>query len=574
MTEHPAKLWLERTVSEQLDGDDLQRALGVSRLASEALLRRDLDSMEDVQSFLQARLSSMPDPYLMADMGKAVERLARAVCEGEGISVHGDYDVDGVTGTALLVETLRSFGARVDYSIPLRLRDGYGVSLSALETCVTNGSVLAVTVDCGISAHAQAKRAAELGLDLIITDHHQPPDILPEALAILNPSRIDCPFPFKNLAGVGVVFMLLVALRKHLREIGYRSDLPEPDLRFGLDLVALGTIADIVPLKGLNRALTKAGLELLSHSGRAGLQALKKVSGVEKVTCGTVGFRLAPRINAAGRLEDAAIGVELLLEPSVSGAMPAAELLDSVNRDRQAIEQQTLEQADERWQQQSGGATHSIVLADERWHPGVIGIVASRLVEKYHRPTILIALNEGVGKGSGRSIKGLHLYRALQDCQAYLQAFGGHEYAAGLTIDASKVEDLSQQFEIIARQHLQPEDLLPRLFHDGEVYLEELDLDSIDELTRLAPFGPGNPQPVYLARGVHVQSVQLLGGSHLRFLACQGGCGLPCVAFGMGALQDRLSGPQDILFTPQRNEWRGKSSMQLQIRDIRPTGTI
>lgn len=571
MTDQPHKLWIERSVSESLDGDDLQRSLEISRLAAEALLRRDLVSLEEVRAFLQAKLSSMPDPYLMADMGKAVERLALAVCKGEMISVHGDYDVDGVTGTALLVETLRSFGARVDYSIPLRLRDGYGVSNLALESCAAAGAALVVTVDCGISALAQAKRASELGLDLIITDHHQPPDILPEALAILNPARTDCPFPFKSLAGVGVVFMLLVALRKHLRELGHRNNQPEPDLRYGLDLVALGTIADIVPLKGLNRALTKAGLDLLSHSGRPGLQALKKVAGVEKVNCGTVGFRLAPRINAAGRLEDAAIGVELLLEASVDGAMPAAELLDQVNGDRQAIEQQTLDQADERWHQQSDGATHSIVLADDRWHPGVIGIVASRLVEKYHRPTILIATSGGIGKGSGRSIKGLHLYRALQQCSACLQGFGGHEYAAGLSIDAGKVGDFARQFEDIARRQLQPEDLLPRQYYDGEVFLEEFDLDAVDELARLAPFGPGNPQPVYLARGVLVQGIQLVGGSHLRFVACQGAYGVPCIAFGMGTLHDRLSGPHDILFTPQRNEWRGKSSMQLQVRDIRPS---
>lgn len=565
------KLWIERPVSESLDGDALQRSLEISRLAAEALVRRDLVSLDEVRNFLQAKLSSMPDPYLMADMSKAVERLALAVCNGEMISVHGDYDVDGVTGTALLVETLRSFGARVDYSIPLRLRDGYGVSSLALESCAAAGSALVITVDCGISAHAQAKRASELGLDMIITDHHQPPEILPEALAILNPARTDCPFPFKSLAGVGVVFMLLVALRKHLRELGYRNNQPEPDLRYGLDLVALGTIADIVPLKGLNRALTKAGLDLLSHSGRPGLQALKKVAGVDKVNCGTVGFRLAPRINAAGRLEDAAIGVELLLEASLAGAMPAAELLDQVNGDRQSIEQQTLEQADERWQQQSDGATHSIVLADDRWHPGVIGIVASRLVEKYHRPTILIATANGAGKGSGRSIKGLHLYRALQGCHTFLNGFGGHEYAAGLTIDAGKVADFARYFESIARQQLQPEDLLPRQYYDGEVYLEDLDLDAVDELARLAPFGPGNPQPVYLARGIFAQGIQLVGGSHLRFLACQGAYGLPCIAFGMGVLHDRLSGPHDILFTPQRNEWRGQSSLQLQVRDIRPS---
>lgn len=570
MSDHPDSIWLERKASEFLDGETLQQSLGISRLASEALLRRGLDSLDEMRDFLQARLSCMPDPDLMADMSKAVERLARAVQDGEQIAVHGDYDVDGVTGTALLVETLRAFGANVNYYIPLRLRDGYGVSMAALDACAVDGATLAVTVDCGISAHRQAVRAAELGLDLIITDHHQVPDLLPEAVAVLNPARTDCHYPCKNLAGVGVAFLLLVALRKYLRGLGYWYKRSEPDLRFGLDLVALGTIADIVPLKGLNRALAKAGIELLGHSGRPGLQALKKVVRVEKVNCGVVGFRLAPRLNAAGRLDDAAVGVELLLQTSVENAMPTAELLDRVNRDRQTLEQQTLEQADELWQRQTGGATHSIVLADERWHPGVIGIVASRLVEKYHRPTVLIALDGPGGKGSGRSIKGLHLYRVLQDCQACLEGFGGHEYAAGLSIASDRVEEFREAFEKLARQCLQPEDLLPRQFHDGEVYLEDLDLDGIDELSRLAPFGPGNPQPVFLARGVHVQGAQIVGDKHLRFTACQGAYGLPCIAFGMADFQPRLTGPQDILFTPQRNEWRGRVSVQLQVRAIRP----
>jgi single-stranded-DNA-specific exonuclease len=570
MNQHDNSLWVERNANEALSGDSLQKKLQVSRLVAEVLLRRGLNTLEDIQEFLQARLSSMPDPALMADMGSATERLSRAVRDGELIAVHGDYDVDGVTATALLMETLRSCGARVAYYITLSLKDGYGLSMSALEACAGEGATLAITVDCGISAHRQADRAAELGLDLIITDHHQVPEKLPRAVAVLNPSRSDCQYPCKDLAGVGVAFLLLVALRKHLRDDGYWQNRPEPDLRFGLDLVALGTIADIVPLKGLNRALARAGLELLSHSGRPGLQALKQVAGVEKVTCGTVGFRLAPRINAAGRLEDAAVGVELLLEKSVREAMSSAELLDRVNRDRQTLEQQTLDQAEVLWQQHAEASTHSIVLADERWHPGVIGIVASRMVEKYHRPTVLIALGGRGGKGSGRSIKGLHLYRALHECRICLQGYGGHEYAAGLTIAADRVDEFRRSFESLARQCLQPEDLRPRQYHDGEVFLEELDLQRIDELSRLAPFGPGNPQPVFLVRGVHIRGAQRVGDKHLRFTVCQGGHGLPCIAFGMGHLQASLSGPQDVLFTPQRNEWQGRISVQMQVRGIRP----
>jgi single-stranded-DNA-specific exonuclease len=570
VTPHLDTLWIERPRSEALQGVDLQRRLGVSHLAEEVLRRRDLSSLEEVREFLEARLSAMPDPFQMADMQRAVERLAQALRQGEGIAVHGDYDVDGVTGTALMVETLRAIGGRVSYHIPMRLKDGYGLCLEALESCAAAGARVAVSVDCGISAHRQAQRAAELGLDLIITDHHQPSEMLPQALAIVNPARRDCSFPYKHLAGVGVVFLLLVALRKHLRESGYWTKSAEPDLRYGLDLVALGSIADIVPLKGLNRALTKAGLELLSHSGRPGLQALKQVAAVDKVTCGTVGFRLAPRINAAGRLEDASVGVELLLKRSVEDAMPAAELLDQVNRQRQVLEQQTLEEADERWQRETSGATHSIVLADARWHPGVIGIVASRLVEKYHRPTVLIALNEGAGKGSARSIKGLHLYQALQDCHACLQGFGGHEFAAGLSIGAEKIPEFARRFEAVARQRLSPDDLLPRQFHDGEITLEEIDADDLLALERLAPYGPGNPQPLFLARGVHLQCIQVAGESHLRFLACQGGCGLSAIAFGMADRRHQLDGPQDILFIPSLNDWRGKVSIQLQVKHIRP----
>jgi single-stranded-DNA-specific exonuclease len=566
---HSDRLWIEREPCGHLDGAGLQHSLGISHLAAEVLLRRDLASVGEVREFLDAKLSSMPDPFLMADMTPAVERLARALQKGEGIAVHGDYDVDGVTGTALMVETLRAFGGRVSYHIPLRLKDGYGLSMSALESCAAAGAAVAISVDCGISAHQQAQRAAELGLDLIITDHHQPPEVLPPALAILNPVRPDCPFPYKHLAGVGVAFLLLVALRKHLRDMGYWGHATAPDLRYGLDLVALGSIADIVPLKGLNRVLTRAGLDLLSHSGRPGLQALKKVAAVERVTCGTVGFRLAPRINAAGRLENAAVGVELLLKNSVGEAMPDAEMLDRVNRERQTLEQQTLEQADALWQQQSAGATHSIVLADTRWHPGVIGIVASRMVEKYHRPTVLIALKDGMGKGSARSIKGLHLHRALTDCRSLLLGFGGHEYAAGLTIEPERVEAFAGRFEAVVREVLHPDDLRPRLFFDGEVSLEDMALDDIDQLECLAPFGPGNPQPVFLARGILMQNVQVVGENHLRFVACQGGVGLSCIAFGMADRQHFQQGPVDILFTPGQNEWRGRVSIQLQIRDIR-----
>ncbi|WP_225071781.1 single-stranded-DNA-specific exonuclease RecJ [Desulfuromonas sp. CSMB_57] len=565
--------WDKREAVELADDEGLQRSLGISLLTARVLAARGIVNAEQGREFLQARLADLPDPFLLQDMEAAVSRLVQAIRAGERIAVHGDYDVDGVTGTALLVENLRIFGADVVFHVPLRLTEGYGLSVSALEQAAADGVKLVITVDCGISALDAARRAAELGLELIVTDHHQPPDRLPQALAIINPRRTDCAYPCKDLAGVGVAFMLLVALRQRLRNAGIWTAGREPDLRFALDLVALGTIADIVPLRGVNRSLTRIGLTLLEQSRRVGVTALKKVAGVEQVTCGTVGFRLAPRLNAAGRLEDARQGVELLLESSAERAVLVAEQLDAVNRERQAVEQRTLQQALDRLAGWDPRTRNSIVLADADWHPGVIGIVASRLVERFHRPTVLIALDGGSGKGSGRSIRGFHLFRALQSCSGSLQGFGGHEYAAGLSIAAQRVEDFAREFEALARQWLSEDDLQPRQFFDAEVELEELTEATVQELAGLAPFGPGNPQPVVLARQLVLRQVQRVGDNHLRFTACQGGYSLPCIAFGLAERADELHGPMDLLCVPTLNDWRGRTSVQLQVRDFRPAET-
>jgi single-stranded-DNA-specific exonuclease len=562
--------WERRGGLEAGPTQQLAAALGVSPLVATVLAQRGISGAEAGRLFLDSRLAAMPDPMGMKDMDRAVARLARAVRAQEPIAVHGDYDVDGITGTALLVEALRSFGATVDYFIPLRLKDGYGLSGEALKRAAAGGAKVAVSVDCGVSASGEALLARELGLDLIITDHHQPPETLPEALAVVNPCRKDCAFPAKNLSGVGVAFMLLVALRARLREEGHFADRAIPDLRQSLDLVALGTIADIVPLTGLNRILVKYGLEVLSRPGRPGLDALKTVAGVDEVNCGAVGFRLAPRLNAAGRLQDAAQGVALLLEESLDRALETARHLDAVNRDRQMLEQQTLEQAVALVEGRLPAGRRTIVLADEGWHPGVIGIVASRLVERYHRPTVLMALEKGVGKGSARSIRGFHLYQAFETCRSLLAGFGGHEYAAGLTIDGTRIEEFGAAFEETARCTLTEEQFEPKLFFDGEVLLEELTLEPVEELSRLAPFGAGNPQPQFVTRRVRALQPRVVGTSHLRFTARQGGYSTPCIAFGMADRAGELSGELDLLFAPQINEWQGRRSVQLQIKDLRP----
>jgi len=566
-----ARFWTERNASPDLTAiGDYCRQLQLAPLVARVLIGREI-SLEAASRFLAARLVDLPDPFLLPDMDVAVARLKSALEQGEKIAVHGDYDVDGMTGTVLLFAGLRALGGHeLGYHIPLRLRDGYGLSAEAVKDAAGQGVKVIISVDCGVTALAEAALARELGLDLIITDHHQPPESLPRAHAIVNPHLPDNRFPFRELAGVGVAFMLLVGLRKFLRERGFFAVCEEPDLRRSLDLVAMGTIADVVPLQGVNRILVRAGLKNMQQSQRPGLRALKEVAAVTEVSCSNVAFRLAPRLNAAGRLEDALLGVELLLEESYARAMAMARLLDDFNRERQTIEQETLRQAIAHLQAVATGNQRSIVLADSRWHPGVIGIVASRLVERYHRPTVLIALDAGQGKGSARSIAGFHLYRSLEQCREHLAGFGGHAFAAGLSIEEAAVADFAVAFEAVALASLGEEDLRPRLLHDGEVLLEELTDTAVRQLADLAPFGAGNPEPSFVVRSARVQQLQIVGGSHLRFTLRQGGYSLPCIAFGMLERQPELTGDLDLLVTPQLNEWRGRVTVQLRLKDVRP----
>jgi len=546
----------------------LARGLGVAELTSRALLLRGIETVEQGREFLQARLAALPDPDLLPDMVIACGRLEQALARGEKIAVHGDYDVDGITGSTLLVETLRKFGAVVEYHIPLRMKDGYGLSADAVRKSQENGCELIVSVDCGVSAHAEADLAAELGIDLIITDHHQPPEELPVCLALINPHLPDSRFPWAELSGVGVAFFLLVGLRRRLRENGYFSTHPEPDLRQGLDLVALGTIADIVPLGGVNRILVRTGLELLEQGVRPGIVALKKVAAVKQVTCGAVGFRLAPRLNAAGRLEDAALGVKLLLGDEPQEVEPLAELLDNFNQQRQQLEQRTLDQAIAIIEEQGLAGCYSLVLAREDWHPGVIGIVASRLVERYHRPAILIALENDSGKASARSINGFHLFQALQKTAELLTGFGGHAMAAGLTIKRQNLDRFRDAFERVAAESLTADDLIPLIKHDGVVTLGALNVKQVQELDRLSPFGMGNPQPSFVSHRCLVYSSKVIANKHLKFSVEQNGHRLDCIGFGLAERFAELSGEVDLLFRPTLNNWRGQTNIQLQIVDF------
>ena len=407
------------------------------------LVARGLGDPETAAHFLQDALADLPDPFLMRGMRPAVERLLRAVCTQELVTLYGDYDVDGVCSTALMSLFLEACGASVATSIPHRIRDGYGLNRAAAERIAQDGSRVLVTLDCGITAAAEVGRARDLGLDVVVVDHHTVPATLPPALAVLNPHQEGCGYPTRHLCAAGVAFMLCMGLRRALREAGHFQTRPEPNLKALLDLVALATVADVVPLTGANRVLVKHGLVALSRAERPGVRALKEAAGLkpeELVTAGLVGFRLGPRINAAGRLDDAALGLRLLRAASLEEARPLAHALDVANQERQLIEHRILGAALVQAESQAGA--RGLVLWGEDWHAGVVGIVAARVVERVHRPTVVVAVEAGVGKGSARSIERFHLVEALDSCAAHLLRYGGHRAAAGVTVEAKQSRGL------------------------------------------------------------------------------------------------------------------------------------
>jgi single-stranded-DNA-specific exonuclease len=551
--------------------DRLAKEAGMPPILARIMAGRGTHAPALAAAFLQPGLGDLADPFLLAGLASAVVRLLQARAAGELVCIYGDYDVDGITAVALLQTFFKAVGMAACFHIPLRLDEGYGLSKDGIDAAARQGARVIVTVDCGITALAEAAYCRELGIDLIITDHHTPGDTLPDACAVINPHQPGCASPFKQLAGVGVAFKLLVGLRARLREAGAFAAGGEPNLREYLDLVALGTVADLVPLTGENRVLVAHGLRELSAGRRVGIRALKQVAGVaDPVTCGAVGFRLAPRLNAAGRLDDAALGVELLLCGDPGRAAELAGMLDAGNRERQELEQAILRDALAMVEGDPAMAGRtSIVLASPDWHPGVIGIVASRLVDRFHRPTILIALQDGTGKGSGRSIPAFHLHDALKGCAEHLEKFGGHRQAAGLAVAESTLAAFVTRFDEVAAGLLEPADLTPVLTLDGELQPGEITAELAGQLTQLAPFGMGNPEPVLLVRGMSVAGVRELNGGHLRLTVSRDGCSFTAIGFSLAgrvAPGERL----DLACTPQLNEWRGSTTLQLKIRDLRP----
>ena len=569
-----AKRW-EMAPSDPRMAHKFAAALLIRPLAAHLLTTRGITSIEEARAFLNPSLQHLHDPFLMRGMSQAVERLFRGINARESIVIYGDYDVDGMTATSVLRWFFRDIGLSVPYYLPHRMREGYGLNAEAVQKLASQGTHVLITVDCGITGIEEVQLARRLGMDVIVTDHHQVPPTLPDAVAVLNPHQPECPYPAKELAGVGIAFKLVMALRARLRqESGWAQRLP--NLRRHLDLVALGTVADVAPLIGENRILVRHGLQELTQSQKLGVQMLKRVAKVDEQTIGPrqVGFTLAPRLNATGRLAAAKAGVELLLSDNEARAEKLARYLDTVNRERQVVQAQIYTEAKAAIEAQGGmDDCGAIVLASDRWHPGVVGIVASKLVEEYGRPTVLIGLDGETGKGSGRSIVAFHLYNALVTCSGHLIGFGGHEHAAGIRIHRDQVATFREALNRVALSQLSAADYAPVLRIDAEIRLEEVDDVLVEFLEQLEPYGESNPQPLFLARAVEVVGEPTLVGKeqqHLRMVVRSGNAVLKAIGFGLGGRHGEAKGGRlDIVFTAQRQEWNGRSERQLVLRDLR-----
>ena len=551
----------------------MARDLAVPEAVARILWNRQLRESGAARRFLQPELDHLEDAFRMADMGRAVERIREAIQRGETIMVHGDYDVDGVTSTYLMTKALRLLGGDVSYFIPDRLRDGYGLSDTGLDQAVRRGVKLIVTVDCGVTAAEPVAEATARGLDVIVTDHHEPLGPLPRAAAVVNPKRPDCPYPFKELAGVGVTAKTVQALFSQLRPDAARAFLEEH-----LDVIALGTIADVVPLVGENRVLAKLGMQRLENTRNFGLMALKETAGLKtrRVDSGHVAFILAPRINAAGRLGKADTGVKLLQASTHEEALGLAETLEEDNNLRRRIDEETLAEAEAQIAQEPDfGKRSVIVLWSDRWHSGVLGIVASRLVERHCRPTILIALDGDEGRGSGRSLPGLNLWEALATVQDSLIAYGGHSHAAGLNIERSRLEEFRERLNTEVASRLTEEDFSHRLDLDSEIGLEQCNLGLVEWLERLSPWGLRNSEPLFLAQEVELSGwSSVVSRNHLKMVVRQNGHVSECIGFNLGHLAGELNrapGRFSLAFTPIRNVWQGRERVQLKVKGVQPS---
>ena len=551
----------------------------VYRLASETslpvhvikiLVNRNMDTAAEIHQFLNPKLSDLKDPFELSGMDKGIERVSRALFDNEKIVIYGDYDVDGITATALLYMIFNKLGANVDFYLPNRLIEGYGLSPESIDEAKSKGVSLIVTVDTGITAVEEVEYARTQGIDVIVTDHHEPGESLPEAVAIINPKKPGCTYG-GELSGVGVAFKFTQALYRALSQ-------DERELEEHLDLVALGTAADIVPLIGENRVLTKFGIKQIARTTKPGLKSLAFVSGLmgKDISTGQVVFILAPRINALGRLGDAGQAIRLLSTRDERVAAKIARKLDQENKRRKEIDETTLNEALAQMEEVTDlDNDKAIVLAGDGWHQGVIGIVASRLVERYHLPTVMISITNGEGKGSARSIPGFHLCEALKECEPLLLKYGGHKYAAGLSISQENIPAFREKFIEVSSKYLSVEDIQPKLQIDLEIELTDIDDAFMEAIEAFSPFGPQNMRPIFLTRNCEVVGQPyVVGRNHLKMKIRKGDAVFDVIGFGFGEMARVISAKGclvDVVYVIEYNTYNNVTRKQIRLKDIKLT---
>lgn len=565
-----AKRWdyIEKAGTEGLV-HEISEKYKISPVVSRVLVNRGIESESAVKSYLGKNISGVHHPFLLKDAEKAALRIKSAIDLHEKIVIYGDYDVDGITATSILYKFLSELGADVDFYIPNRSDEGYGINMPALGKISAGGASLLITVDCGITAVGEVEFAKTLGLDVIITDHHTCKDELPRAYALINPKQPECTYPFKDLAGIGVAFKLILAialtLGKNAREYFDKY----------IDIVAVGTVADVVSLTDENRIFVANGIKKIQNTDNPGLRALFSTAQITNrpVNTGVISFSVAPRINAAGRVGSANTAVELLVTDSAQRAGEIALALEAENKKRQQTETEILKDALQMISEmEDAEKKHVFVLAKKDWHHGVIGIVASRLVDRFHKPAILISLKDNIGKGSGRSIKGFNLFNALTHCSDILLKYGGHELAAGLGLNYADIDEFDRQINKYAAEVMNPEDSIPCICIDGELVPSALTIENANALSMLEPFGMGNPQPIFSLCGAQLTAERTMTeGKHCKLTVIKNGKAFNFIGFGMGSLTEHfvVGNRIDLAFTMGINVFRGERTLQLIIKDAR-----
>ncbi len=560
----------------------LSESLRIKPLCAKLLINRDYTDVESARSFIEKSDAFLYDPYLLADMRKATARIRSAMAHDEKITIYGDYDVDGITSVSILYMYLKDHGVDVDYYIPTRESEGYGLNIGAFHTIKEGGTTLVITVDTGITAIDEIAYAKTIGLDMVVTDHHQCRPELPVCEAVVNPRRPDCKYPFKELSGVGVVFKLLCALEMDILNFGEYNIFTVKDMcKRYIDLVTIGTIADVMPLYDENRIIVYMGLHLLSSTSNIGVRALLRAVGIEdtkKITSSVIGYTLAPRINAAGRIGDAARAVQLFLTTSPRHASAIAEELCITNKERQQTENVIFAEALRQIEQEHDVEKESvIVLASDHWHQGVIGIVASKITELFGKPSILISFDsqepsdKDPGKGSARSIKGLNIVEALAHCSDLLIKYGGHELAAGLSVERGNLDSFRKALNEYAFPYLSSPECVVKTHVEAEITAEDITMDTVEELSKLEPYGAKNPEPIFVLKDVCIEEIAPLSmGKHTRLYLRKDGTSVAAVCFGQNLLNEGFSvgAYADVVCSININEFRGNKSVQLIIRDI------